>query len=102
MKNQPTSATAQKEGYVKKLVNVQEIEGEGLIGLLGQRVTLFCMNYIYTGRLTGVNDACVLLEDAAIVYETGAFTDSKWKDAQALPNAFYVQIAAIEAFTVLR
>ena len=93
----------QKEGIMnmKKLVNVQEVEGEGLVGLMGQRVTFFCMNYIYTGKLTGVNDTCVLLEDAAIVYETGAFTDAKWKDAQALPNALYVQMSAIESFTVL-
>ena len=97
-----TKPNGQKEGTMKKLVNVQEVEGEGLVGLMGQRVTIFCMNYIYTGRLTGVNDACVLLEDAAIVYETGAFTADHWKDAQALPNALYVQMSAIECFTVLR
>lgn len=87
---------------MKKLVQVQEVEGEGLMSLLGQRVTLFCMNYIYTGTLVGVNSTCVLLEDAAVVYETGAFTDTKWKDAQPLPKALYVQVAAIESFTVLR
>ena len=87
---------------MKKLVNVTEVEGEGLVALMGQRVTLFCLNYIYTGKLTGVNDTCVLLEDAAIVYETGAFTDKSWKDAQALPHALYVQNRCIEAFTVLK
>ena len=87
---------------MKKLVQVQEVEGDGLTALLGQRVTLFCMNYIYTGNLTGVNSTCVLLEDAAIVYETGAFTDKAWKDAQKLPNALYVQISAIESFSVLK
>lgn len=66
---------------MKKLVNVTEVEGEGLMALLGERVTLFCLNYIYTGKLTGVNSTCVLLEDAAIVYETGAFDASAWKDA---------------------
>lgn len=87
---------------MKKLVQVQECEGEGLLALLGQRVTLFCMNYIYTGNLAGVNATCVLLEDAAIVYETGAFTDKSWKDAQKLPNALYVQTAAIESFSVVK
>jgi hypothetical protein len=85
---------------MKKII--EEVEGEGLVKLLGQRVTLFCMNYIYTGKLTGVNDTCVLLTDAAIVYETGAFTDSKWKDAQALPHDWYVQVSAIESFGVIR
>lgn len=87
---------------MKKLVKVEEIEGEGLVGLLGERVTLFCLNYIYTGKLAGVNGDCVLLEDAAIVYETGALTDKAWKDAQKLPGAWYVQKGAIESFGVLK
>jgi hypothetical protein len=87
---------------MKKLVQVTEVAGEGLESLLGQRVTLFCMNYIYTGTLEGVNTTCVKLVDAAIVYETGAFTDKAWKDAQSLPNAVYVQMGAIESFAVLK
>ena len=47
---------------------------EGLESLLGQNVTLFCMNYIYAGKLVGVDDVQVKLDDAKIVYETGAFT----------------------------
>lgn len=83
-------------------VEVIEVSGEGLVGLLGKRVTLFCMNYIYTGTLAGVNDTCVLLEDAAVVYETGELSNKEWKDVQALPNAWYVQVAAIESFGVLK
>jgi hypothetical protein len=85
---------------MKKIVN--EVQGEGLEKLLGERVTLFCMNYIYTGVLTGVNDSCVLLTDAAIVYETGAFTEKNWKDAQKLPHDWYVSIASIESFGKLK
>jgi hypothetical protein len=87
---------------MKKLVNVTEVSGEGLIGLLGERITLFCLNYIYTGKLVGVNDTCVCLEEAAIVYETGELTATEWKDAQKLPNAWYVQIGAVESFGVLK
>ena len=87
---------------MKKIVTVTEVEGEGLTALLGQRITLFCMNYIYTGELIGVNATCIMLKNAAIVYETGAFTDAKWKDAQPLPNDVYVQTAAIESFTVIK
>ena len=85
-----------------KVVTVAEIDGEGLKKLLGKRVTLFCLNYIYTGNLIGVNDTCVLLQDAAVVYETGAFTDKTWKDAQKLPNDWYVQTSAIESFGELK
>ena len=87
---------------MKKLVEVTEVEGEGLVALMGERVTLFCMNYIYTGKLVGVNDTFVKLENAAVVYETGAFTDKSWKDAQALPKALYVMTGTIESFTVLK
>ena len=70
--------------------------------LLGERVTLFCLNYIYTGVLSGVNESCVLLTGASVVYETGAFTEKNWKDAQALPGEWYVQIGAIESFGKLK
>ena len=85
---------------MKKIVN--DVAGEGLEKLLGERVTLFCANYIYTGVLTDVNESCVLLTQAAVVYETGPFGDKKWKDAQDLPDEWYVQIHAIESFGRLK
>lgn len=81
---------------------VQDVEGEGLDKLLGERVTLFCMNYFYTGVLAGVNETCVLLTTPSIVYETGPFTEKTWKDAQALPHDLYVMRHAIEAFGVVK
>ena len=86
---------------MKKLIEVTEVEGEGLMALMGQNVLLFCLNYIYTGKLTGINETCVCLEDPAIVYETGAFTEKGYKDAQKLhTKTLYVQISAIESFGV--
>jgi hypothetical protein len=63
---------------------------------------VFCLNYIYTGKLVGVNDLFVKLESASIVYETGSLTDKVWKDAQALPHPVYVMIRCIESFMVLK
>ena len=77
---------------------VTEVEGEGLMKLLGQNVALFCLNYIYAGKLVGVNDDCVLLEGAHIVYETGKLADKAWQDAQPLPGPWYVAIGAIESY----
>ena len=85
---------------MKKIV--ETVEGEGLVKLMGERVTLFCAIYIYTGKLVGVNDSCVLLEDAGIVYETGELTSKSWKDMQNLPSPWYVQTAMIESFGVLK
>lgn len=81
---------------------VEEVIGEGLEKLLGDTVTLFCLNYIYTGKLIGVNATCVLLSEAKIVYETGPLHDKAWKDAQALPGDWYVQTQAIESFGLLK
>jgi hypothetical protein len=85
---------------MKKII-VEE-SGEGLVKLLGKRVTLFCANYIYTGNLIGVNDSCVLLHDAGIVYETGAFNETNWKDMQKLPHDWYVSTLSIESFGELK
>ena len=85
---------------MKKVVEVTEA-GEGLEALLGQEVMIFCVNYIYAGTLTGVNDNCVQLTKAKIVYETGPFTEKGYQDAQLLPGSFwYVQVSAIESFGV--
>lgn len=87
---------------MKKIVSVTEVAGEGLEALMGERVTFYCLNYIYTGKLVGVNSDCVLLEEAAVVYETGPYTDKEWKDAQPLPGAWYIRTSAIESFGVLK
>ena len=84
---------------MKKLVEVQEVDGEGFEALLGEQVLLFGLNYIYAGKLVGVNERFVQLEGARIVYETGAFTTSGYSDAQALPGkVWYVQLSAIESY----
>jgi hypothetical protein len=82
-------------------VMITENEKDGLLSLMGQRVTLMCANYFYTGVLVGVNKTCVKLESPAIVYETGPFTDSKYKDEQSLNTPYwYVRLSAIESFGV--
>ena len=85
---------------MKQIVEVQD---EGLVSLLGQKVTLLCDAYFYTGKLVGVNDYCVKLENPAIVYETGSWGEPAYRDQQALPcQHLYVSTAKIEAFGVLK
>lgn len=86
---------------VKEIVKseVTDVENEGLLALLGKKVLVFCVNYIYTGTLTGVNDTCIKLDKAHLVYETGAFSTRGCQDAQRLPaEEWYIQRSAIEAF----
>ena len=81
---------------------IVEEDGGGLESYLGKRITLFCMNYFYTGDLIGVNDSFVELENHAIVYETGEFSNADWQDAQELPHNWCVQIAAIESWGIMK
>ena len=88
---------------MKVIQKVVEVDKEGLEALLGRKVTLFCANYFYTGVLIGVNKTCIKLEDAAIIYETGDFNSSSYKDVQKLNSKeFYIQTNAIEAFGILK
>ena len=70
--------------------------------LIGKRVTIFCAVYIYTGKLVDVTDKYVKLEAASIVYETGGFDEPDWRDAQRLPNNWYVATNIIESFGILK
>jgi len=87
---------SRKEKVMRKIV--EQVEGEGLQSLLGENVVLWCANYIYAGKLAGVNDSDVLLHDASVVYETGELCASAWKDAQKLPGPWYVRTASIESY----
>ena len=95
------SLDSKSGGVMKKLVEVTEIEGAGMESLLGERVLLLCANYFYTGKLVGVNETCVELENPAIVYATGAWTDKSYADEQKLHvKTFFVSTSAIESFGV--
>ncbi len=82
---------------MKKIIEVVETDG-GFEDFLGQEVLVFALNYIYAGKLTGVNKTCIELSGAKIVYETGPFNLAGYKDAQTLPGTtLLIQTAAIES-----
>lgn len=78
---------------------IEEVEGEGFLALMDKQVQVWCMNYIYAGVLTGVNEHDILLTDAKVVYETGLLGASDWKDAQSLPKPLYIRTSAIECYS---
>jgi hypothetical protein len=77
---------------------VEEVNGEGLESLLGKNVMIWCMNYIYAGKLIGVNERDVKLTNAQVVYETGDLCANEWKDGQKLPNDLFVRTSSIESY----
>lgn len=84
---------------MKKVIQTVEVDGEGFEALMGETVTLFCLNYFYNGVLVGVNETCILLEDPKIIYETGNFSNTSWKDVQSMGiKELYVQKNAVESF----
>ncbi len=85
---------------MKKLI--EETTESPLESLMGETVTLFCVNYFYTGKLIGVNDTCILLENPSIIYETGAWDETGWKDAQKLTSDVFVMLSAVESFGVMK
>lgn len=84
---------------MKKII--ETTDAAGLESLLGEKVLLLCANYFYTGKLVGVNDSFVQLEDPAIVYQTGAWDSKTYDDMQSLhTNVWYVHTSMIESFGV--
>lgn len=82
---------------MKQLIEVTE--NVGLESLLNKEVLLICSTYFYTGKLLGVNDSFVLLENPSIVYETGEWSSKGYKDSQKLHvKQFFIQRQAIESF----
>lgn len=85
---------------MKQIKVIEEVQGAvGLESLLGEEVLLICSAYFYTGKLTGVNDSFVQLDDPAVVYETGSWSNKAYTQQEKLhTKRFFVQRQAIEAF----
>jgi hypothetical protein len=85
---------------MKRVMNVVETNVDGLEKLLGEYVELYCLNYIYCGRLIGVNEADVCLAECQIVYETGKLSDhTGYKSAEPFDQEErFVQKAHIESY----
>ena len=85
---------------MRRVVSTVETEVDGLDKLLNEYVELYCLNYIYAGRLVGVNEDNVCLAECVIVYETGKLNDhSNFKFAEPFgQEERFVQKTHIESF----
>lgn len=78
---------------------IEETEDDGFSPLLGEVVTLLCTNYFYTGKLISANTDFVELKDPSIIYETGEWKATAWKDSQFLGcKTIRIRTSAIEAY----
>jgi hypothetical protein len=69
---------------------------------INERITLFCANYIYSGRLSTISKGWLTLSEAGIVYETGPFDTMEWQDYQRLPNPVSVNVNSVESIMILK
>lgn len=84
---------------MKKVIQVTEVDGEGLESFLNKRILIICRSYFYAGTLTGINSDCVLLDDARFVLESGSFEGKGLVSAEKVKGGkIYVTKSAIEAF----
>lgn len=79
---------------------VEEVSGDGLEKLLGERVQVWCINYIYCGKLVGVNEHDIVLEDAEVVYQAGELKNDGWDASERIAEELFVRTASIESYCV--
>lgn len=79
---------------------VEEVSGEGLEKLLGERVILMCGAYFYEGKLVGVNATDVIIQDPYIVFDAGEWTKKGYVTQEKIAHVdeWYVRIASIESY----
>ena len=84
---------------MKKLI--EHVDGEGLESLLGENIWVWCVNYIYAGKLTGVSEKDIILADAKVVYSTGDLSADSFETAETVPTGtLYIRTSAIESYGV--
>jgi hypothetical protein len=66
--------------------------------LIGKNIVVFCMNYIYTGKLLVFYGNEIQLENPRIIYETGNFDNEYFKDAQKLNHNLFINMNTVESY----
>lgn len=79
---------------------VEEVQGDGLEKLLGERVILICAGYFYEGKLVGVNTHDVVLSDPQIVFDVGDWNSSDYSTVESIKHAdeWFVKTQSIESY----
>ena len=71
--------------------------------LIGEKVTFFCLNYIYHGEVVACDFRGVSLKNPKIVYETGDFEEKGFKNAELVySDLFRLNHASIESYCILK
>ena len=97
--------TIKQAKQINELLNLKEEPGiftSDFSDLLDKEIVLFCCRYIYSGKLIKENKDSLVLANASIVFETGDFNETKFKDIQSLNcKKWSVSKQSIESFGIL-
>jgi len=79
---------------------VEEVSGDGLEKLLGERVILLCAAYFYEGKLIGVNETDVVISDPHIVFGAGEWDKPGYGNVEAIKHAdeWFIKTQSIESY----
>jgi hypothetical protein len=90
-----------KEIVMKKLV---EVDGDsGFEAAIGEKIHVWCMRYNYAGKLAGVSEDTLFLDDAKLVFLTGKLDDDTWEDAETpLNSSLQVMKQSVESWAVIK
>ena len=78
--------------------NTLNDQNAGLESLLGQHIVVWCTSFIYSGKLVGYDTTLLHLQEAVIVYETGAHNATTFNRAEELPHEHFVRLSQVESF----
>ncbi len=87
--------------YIEKETD-NPLEEGGYSNLIGENITVFCCRYIYYGQLIEEGEKYIKLKKPSIVYETGCFSEKKFKNIQSMnTDSFCINKDSIESFGIL-
>ena len=78
------------------------LEEQGFSSLIGEVITVYCCRHIYHGKLIEEGESYIKLEDPSIVYETGSYNETEFKDKQSLcVKTWNISKVSVEGFGIL-
>jgi len=67
-----------------------------LAEMIGDPVFIMCIRYAYRGTVVSVSSDGIILKDATVVFGSGALSNKKASNEEALPGINFIALDAIE------
>lgn len=89
----------EKVEAVKAILGEEFKEIDNLQDLVGEKYLFQCARYFYYGKVTNVTPTHIVLKEAGIVFDVGAYDAKEAADMQLVSNkTIYLMRQAVESF----